>query len=205
MIDLYTWTTPNGFKARIALEEMDLEYRLHPVNLGKGEQHEPGFLAISPNNKIPAIVDRDGPDGRSLSLFESGAILVYLAEKTGRYLPSGPEDRAITMQWLMWQMGGIGPMMGQAFHFLRSAKEPVEYAIDRYVGEVERLFRVADDQLAENPFLAGSYSIADMAAFPWMRVAPRVEIDLEEYPNVQRWLDEVGERPAVQRGIGPLE
>jgi GST-like protein len=205
MIDLYSWKTPNGHKVHIALEEMELDYELHPVNLGQGQQFEPEFLAVSPNNKIPAVVDREGPGGRPLSVFESGAILVYLAEKCGRLLPADPGRRAETLQWLMWQMGGIGPMMGQAYHFIHAADEEIPYAIARYGDEVRRLFGVADRQLAGRPCLAGDYSIADIAAYPWMRLAGQIGIDLEPYPHVRRWLDEVGERPAVQKGLTLIE
>jgi GST-like protein len=205
MIDLYSWKTPNGHKIHIALEEMKLAHEVHPVDIGQGEQFKPEFLAASPNNKIPAIVDREGSGGRPLSVFESGAILIYLAEKSGRFLPTDPGRRAETLQWLMWQMGGIGPMMGQAFHFIRTAEEDIPYAVKRYSDEVRRLFGVADKYLAGHAYLGGEYSIADMAAYPWMRLAGHLEIDLAPYAHVRRWLDEIGERPAVQKGLTLIE
>jgi GST-like protein len=205
VIDLYSWKTPNGHKIHIALEEMKLAYEVHPVDIGQGEQFKPEFLAVSPNNKIPAIVDREGSGGRPLSVFESGAILIYLAEKSGRFLPTDPGRRAETLQWLMWQMGGIGPMMGQAFHFIRTAEEDIPYAVKRYSDEVRRLFGVADKYLAGHAYLGGEYSIADMAAYPWMRLAGHLEIDLARYAHVRRWLDEIGERPAVQKGLTLIE
>lgn len=202
MIDLYTWTTPNGRKVSIFLEETGLPYRVHPVDIGKGAQYEPAFLAISPNNKIPAIVDRASPDGEPVSVFESGAILVYLAEKTGRFLPPGGPARARTVQWLMFQMGGIGPMFGQAYHFQHAAPRKLDYAIDRYVRETERLLAVMDGVLADAAYVAGDYSIADMASYPW--VAPvMAESDRyrDRFPAVTAWLDRVGGRDGVQRGM----
>ena len=173
MIDLYTWTTPNGRKVSIMLEETGLAYRVKPVDIGRGEQFAPDFLAISPNNRIPAIVDHDGPDGRPLSLFESGAILLYLSYKTGRFLPVEVEQQFKVMQWLMFQMGGIGPMFGQAHHFLRAAPQPVPYAIERYSNEVRRLYKVLDQQLQDRDCLANSYSIADIATYPWIAACRR--------------------------------
>jgi GST-like protein len=201
-IDLYTWTTPNGRKLSIALEELGLPYTAHPVNIGKNEQFDPDFLKISPNNKIPAIVDSDGPDGKPISLFETGAILIYLAEKTGRLLPEDPRARYDCLVWLMWQMGGFGPMLGQAHHFLRFAKEDVPYAKERYHKETQRLYGVLDKRLAEVPYLAGdTYSIADIATYPWAARHEWHQIDLADYPNVKRWYDELSARPAVEKGM----
>lgn len=205
MIDLYTWTTPNGRKASIMLEETGLPYEVHPVNIGKDEQFAPAFLKISPNNRIPAIVDNDEDSG-PLSVFESGAILIYLAEKTGKFLAPKGEQRAKTLEWLMWQMGGVGPMLGQANHFINSAPEQIPYAIDRYVGEGARLIKVLDKRLGEAQFMGGDYSIADMATYPWLKVAfdliAQAKPDVVgEGANVKRWLEEVGARPAVQRGM----
>lgn len=202
MIDLYTWGTPNGRKVSIMLEETGLPYRVHTVDITKDEQFAPDFLAISPNNKIPAIVDQDGPEGQPLSLFESGAILFYLAEKTGQLLPSDPRGRYVTMQWLMFQMGGVGPMLGQAHHFRRFAKEQIPYAIDRYTNETRRLYGVIDRRLGESRWLAGDdYSIADIATYPWIMRHEWQGVDLAEFPNVARWAQAMGERPAVQRGM----
>lgn len=200
-IDLYTWSTPNGRKISIALEEMGLAYAVHPVNITKDEQFAPAFLAISPNNKIPAIVDPEGPDGRPLALFESGAILLYLAEKTGRFLPSAPRARYEVIQWLMWQMGGFGPMLGQAHHFRRFAKEQIPYAIDRYTSETRRLYGVLDARLADSEYLGEAYSIADMATYPWAARHPWQGIALEDFPAVKRWYDALSARPAVERGM----
>ncbi len=202
-IDLYTWGTPNGRKASIMLEELALPYTVHEVNIGKGEQHEPAFLAISPNNRIPAIVDPDGPGGAPLALFESGAILVYLAEKTGSaLLPASGAERAVTFQWLMWQMGGLGPMVGQAHHFLFQPKEVVPYGQKRYHDETKRLYGVLDRRLAEAEYMAGSfYSVADIATYPWIARFERHQVDLAEYPHVKRWFDAVGARPAVVKGM----
>lgn len=205
MIDVHTWPTPNGHKIHIALEELGLPYRVHPVNIRTGDQFKPEFLAISPNNRIPAIVDPDGPDGRPMSLFESGAILIYLADKTGRLLPAAGEARYRTLQWLMWQMGGVGPMFGQANHFRAYAKEPQPYPIERYTNESNRLTRVLDTRLAESAWVAGDeYTIADIAIFPWMRGSEKRGVDLAAYPNVQRWFDAIGARPAVQRALQVL-
>lgn len=202
MIDLYTWPTPNGWKIHIMLEECGLEYRPHAVNIGKGEQHEPEFLAISPNNRIPAIVDQDGPGGESISVFESGAILIYLAEKTGKFYAQDPRQRAQINQWLMWQMGGVGPMLGQNHHFVKYAPEQIPYAQTRYINETARLYGVADRQLAKNTYLAGEdYTIADMACYGWMSLWEGQKQDISDFPNVARWLDALGERPGVQRGM----
>ncbi|MDJ0610911.1 MAG: glutathione S-transferase N-terminal domain-containing protein [Kiloniellales bacterium] len=200
-LDLYTWTTPNGRKISIALEELELPYRVHPINIGKGDQHAPEFLAISPNNKIPALVDPEGPGGEPLALFESGAILLYLAEKTGRLMPAEPVARLTALQWLMWQMGGFGPMLGQAHHFRRFAPEQIPYAVDRYTNETRRLYGVLDKRLAEAEFLAGDYSMADIATFPWAARHEWQGIELEEFPQVKRWYDVIAERPAVVRGM----
>jgi len=201
MIELYTWTTPNGWKVSIALEELGLPYEVHPVNIGAGEQFRPEFLAISPNNKIPAIVDREGPSGRRISVFESGAILVYLAEKTGRLLPKDAEGRMRALEWLMFQMGSIGPMLGQVHHFRSYAPEKIPYAIDRYTNEARRLYGVLDRRLAQAEYLAGEYSIADIAVYPWVRVPDRQGVQIGEYPNVSRWRDAMAQRPAVVRGL----
>jgi len=205
MIELYTWPTPNGHKVHIMLEETGLSYEVHPVDIGKGDQFSDHFLKISPNNKIPAIVDRDGPNSHPLPLFESGAILQYLAEKTGYFLPNDWAGRYRTLQWLMWQMGGLGPMAGQAHHFRQYAPERVQYAYDRYTNETRRLYAVMENRLQEAPYLAGQhYTIADIAAFPWTRSASKHGVDLAEFPHVQRWHDAIAERPAVQRGVQVL-
>jgi GST-like protein len=205
MIDVYTWPTPNGHKVHITLEETGLEYRVHGVNIREGEQFKPDFLKISPNNRIPAIVDHDGPNGKPISIFESGAILLYLASKTGKLLPSDLHARWCCTQWLMWQMGGLGPMMGQANHFRRYAKDKIQYAIDRYTSEANRLTRVLDKRLAEARYTAGrEYSISDIAIFPWLRGADQRGVNLEDYPHAKRWFDEINARPAVQRGCKVL-
>ena len=201
MIDFYTWTTPNGRKVSIMLEECGLPYRVHKVDIGKGEQFRPEFLAINPNNRIPAIVDAEGPEGTPLPLFESGAILVYLAGKTGRFLPESTSGKYIALQWLMFQMGGVGPMFGQAHHFLRAAPEQVPYGIKRYTDETRRLYGVLDKRLGEAPFLAGEYSIADMATFPWVARHEWHKVALADFPNVKRWYDTIALRPAVVRGM----
>ncbi len=201
MIDFYTWTTPNGRKVSIMLEECGLPYRVHKVDIGKGEQFRPEFLALNPNNRIPAIVDAEGPEGKPLPLFESGAILVYLAGKTGRFLPESTTGKYIALQWLMFQMGGVGPMFGQAHHFLRAAPEQVPYGIKRYTDEARRLYGVLDKRLGEAPFLAGEYSIADMATFPWVARHEWHKVALADFPNVKRWYDTIALRPAVVRGM----
>ena len=201
MIDLYTWTTPNGRKASIMLEETGLAYRVKPVDIGKGEQFAPEFLAISPNNRIPAIVDHDGPQGRPMPLFESGAILLYLAFKTGKFLPVDVTQQFKVIQWLMFQMGGVGPMFGQVHHFLRAAPEPVPYAIARYTNEARRLYKVLDQQLQGQQFIAGAYSVADIATYPWIARHAWHTVDLGEFPAVKQWFERVGARPAVQRGM----
>jgi GSH-dependent disulfide-bond oxidoreductase len=201
MIELYTWTTPNGRKASIMLEEVGLAYAVHPVDISKGAQFHPDFVAINPNSKIPAIVDRDGPGGAAFSVFESGAILIYLAEKTGKLLAREPRPRSETLQWLMFQMGGVGPMFGQAHHFLRAAPEPVPYGIERYTKETRRLYGVLNKRLGEEAYLAGEYSIADIATFPWVARHEWHKVDLTEFPNVARWYAAIAERPAVTRGM----
>ena len=206
MIDLYTAATPNGQKVHIMLEETGLPYNEHYVSIDKGEQFAPEFLAISPNNKIPAIVDHDGPGGETVSIFESGCILQYLAEKTGRFLPDSPLKRIETMEWLFWQMGGFGPMLGQAHHFRAYAPERIQYAYDRYSNEAQRLYQVLDRRLAgRNYVAAGEYTIADMAIFPWCRLHGRQGQDLADYPNVKRWFDAIAQRPAVIRDMAKLE
>ena len=205
MIDLYTWPTPNGHKVHIFLEETGLEYNVIPVNILTGDQFDPEFLKISPNNKMPAMVDRDGPDGKPYAVFESGAMLLYLAEKTGRFMPTGMAERYTVIQWLMFQMGGIGPMLGQAHHFRLYAPEKIEYAFNRYTNEASRLYRVVDTRLADAEYLAGDYSIADMATYPWLRYHENQGQKLEDYPHLKRWYDALSERPAVQRGLAVLQ
>ena len=205
MIDLYTWSSPNGSKVQIMLEETGLDFELHPVNLGEGEQNKSDYLAINPNGKIPAIVDRDGPGGDEVTVFESGAILLYLAEKSGKYLPEDPAVRWRVTSWLMFQMAGIGPSLAQAGYFLNRAPEPVPHAVERSINEAERLYGVVDRRLAEVEFLAGDYSIADIASYPWIRNHQRFGLDIADYPNVGRWLETIGARPAVQRGLEVLE
>ena len=202
MIDVYSWSTPNGHKIHIMLEECGLSYRLHPVDIGKGEQFEPEFLAISPNNKIPAMTDSDGPDGKPVSLFESGAMLVYLAGKTGKFLGKTDRERYDTLQWLMFQMGGVGPMLGQTHHFRNYAPEKIEYAINRYTNETSRLYGVMDRQLAKTgAYIAGrSYTIADIAIWPWLRNWKGQGQNMDDHPHLKRWFEAIGERPAVQRG-----
>jgi GST-like protein len=202
MIDLYTWGTPNGRKVSIMLEECGLPYRTHAVNIGKNEQFTPGFIAINPNGKIPAIVDSEGPDGKPISIFESGAILLYLAGKTGKFLPASVRDKYDALQWLMFQMGGVGPMIGQAHHFLRAAPEKVPYGIDRYSKETRRLYGVLDRHLANTPYLAaGEYGVADIATYPWIARHEWHQVALADFPSVKRWFDTISARPAVVRGM----
>jgi GSH-dependent disulfide-bond oxidoreductase len=202
MIDLYTFTTPNGRKVSIALEELGLPYKAHVVDITKGDQFKPEFLAINPNNKIPAIVDHQGPGGKPLSVFESGAILLYLAEKTGKLLPADPRARTEAVQWLMFQMSAVGPMLGQLGHFKRFAKEQIPYAIERYTKESERILGVMDKHLAQHEFLAPEYSVADIATYPWLAGATQFYPELlPAVAHVRRWMDTVGARPAVQRGM----
>ncbi len=204
-IDLYSWATPNGHKVHIALEELGLAYETHAIDISKGDQFDPAFLKISPNNRIPAIVDPEGPDGQPIALFESGAILIYLAEKTGKLLPAAGAGRYAVLQWLMWQMGGLGPMLGQAHHFLQYAPEDVPYAKARYANEAQRLYNVLDKRLGEARFLGGDdYSIADIAAWPWTRRPERQNVDTSALDNYRRWFDEIAARPAVQRGVEVL-
>ena len=205
MIDVYTWPTPNGHKVHIMLEECGLPYRAIPVDIGAGDQFKPDFLQISPNNKIPALVDPEGPDGKPISLFESGAILVYLAGKTGRFLGKTDRARYEVLQWLMFQMGGVGPMLGQAHHFRIYAPEKVPYAIDRYTNEAKRLYGVIDRRLASSKWLGGKdYSIADMAVFPWLRSWQNQGVQITDYPQLHRWFETIAARPAVQRGVQVL-
>ncbi|MCU7369813.1 glutathione binding-like protein [Paucibacter sp. O1-1] len=205
MIEVYSWPTPNGHKVHIMLEECDLPYKVIPVDIGSGAQFEPGFLSISPNNKIPAIVDPDGPEGKPISLFESGAILLYLAGKTGRLLPAGTAAKYEVLQWLMFQMGGVGPMLGQAHHFRIYAPEKIDYAINRYSNEARRLYGVINKRLAASTYLGGpEYSIADVATFPWLRSWKNQGVELGDYPHLKGWFDEISARPAVQRGVEVL-
>jgi len=202
MIELYTWGTPNGRKISVMLEECGLDYQVFPVNISKDEQFEPDFLKISPNNKIPAIVDHDGPGGKPIPVFETGAILIYLAQKTGKFLPAEPHAFTDVMQWLMWQMGGAGPMMGQAHHFRRFAPEKIPYAIDRYTNETRRLYGVADKQLSQHDWLAADqYSIADIATFPWIARHEWQGMELADFPNLKRWYDAIWARDAVKKGF----
>jgi GST-like protein len=201
MIDLYTWTTPNGRKISIMLEELGLAYEVHPVNFSKDEQFKPEFLAISPNNKIPAIVDRDGSGKKPYSLFESGAILMYLAEKTGKLMPKEMGPRYEVVEWLMFQMGGVGPMFGQAHYFLRHSPENEPFGRERFQKEVARLYGVMNKRLGESPFLAGEYSIADIAVYPWVARYEMHRTKLEDFPNVKRWYDAISTRSAVMRGM----
>jgi GST-like protein len=200
-IDLYYWPTPNGWKITVMLEEVGLPYNIIPVNIGKGDQFKPDFLAISPNNRMPAIVDSDGPDGKPISVFESGAILQYLGRKTGRFYPADERKRVEVDEWLFWQVGGFGPMLGQTHHFRIYAPEKVAYAIDRYTNEANRLYGVLDRRLADREFVAGEYSIADMAIAPWAKLWDRQGQNIDEFPHVKRWLEAVLQRPAVQRAI----
>ena len=203
MIELYTWGTPNGRKVSIMLEECGLPYQVHKINIGTNtEQFAPEYLRINPNGKIPSIVDPDGADGAPLAMMESGAILIHLGEKTGKFIPSGARGRSVCLQWLMFQMGSVGPMFGQCHHFLRAAKEKVPYAIERFTREKDRLYRVLDTRLTEVPFLAGEeYSIADIATFPWVSRYEWHQTNLNDYPGVKRWFDTIAARPAVQRGM----
>ena len=200
MLDVYYWGTPNGLKIKLFLEEAELPYRIIPVDIGKGEQFDPAFLRIAPNNRIPALVDDEPADGGPpLSLFESGAILLYLAEKTGRFIPAELRGRAQVLQWLFWQVGGLGPMAGQNHHFSHYAPEKIPYAVERYVKETNRLYGVLDKRLADRPFIAGAYSIADMASYPWIVPYERQGQRLEDFPHLKRWFEAVANRPAVKR------
>lgn len=209
MIDIYSWPTPNGHKVHIMLEECGLrlgrDWRAHPVNIGSGDQFEPAFLKISPNNKIPALVDPHGPDGKPITLFESGAILLYLAAKTGKFLPKNDRAKFEVLQWLMFQMSSVGPMLGQAHHFRIYAPEKIDYAINRYTHEAKRLYGVMDKRLSASKFIAGpTYSIADMAIFPWLRSWKNQGIDWADYPHLKAWFDKIAERAAVKRGVAVL-
>jgi GST-like protein len=205
MVEVYSWATPNGHKVHIMLEECGLPYRAIAVDIGKGEQFQPDFLRISPNNKIPTLVDPDGPDGQPISLFESGAILLYLAGKTGRLLPASTHGRYEVLQWLMFQMASVGPMLGQAHHFRIYAPEKIPYAIERYTNEARRLYGVMNRRLAQSTYIAGpEYSIADIAIFPWLRSWKNQGIDWNDYPHLKGWFDEIAKRPAVQRGVAVL-
>lgn len=204
-IELYYWPTPNGHKITIFMEEAGLPYQVHPVDIGNGDQFKPDFLKLSPNNKMPAIVDPDGPDGKPLAIFESGAILMYLAEKTGKYLPASIRERYQVIEWLMFQMAGLGPMLGQAHHFRGYAPEKLPYAIERYTKEASRLYGVLDRRLAGQDYVAGEYSIADMAIYPWIISHERQGQNLADFPYLKRWFERVGARAAVQRGIAVLE
>jgi GST-like protein len=205
MIDLYTWPTPNGHKIHIMLEECGLPYKVHAINIGTGDQFKSAFLKISPNNKIPALVDSDGPDGKPIALFESGAILLYLAGKTGKFLPQRDRAKYDVLQWLMFQMGGVGPMLGQAHHFRIYAPEKIEYGINRYTNEAKRLYGVMDKQLKNHDWIAGDeYSVADMAIFPWLRSWQNQGIDWADYPHLKVWFDRIAERPAVQKAVQVL-
>ncbi len=201
MIELYTWGTPNGRKVSVMLEECGLPYAVHKINIGQNEQFTPAFLTHSPNGKIPAILDPDGPDGKPISLFESGAILVYLSGKTGQFLPNSDRGKYEALQWLMFQMGGVGPMFGQTHHFMRAAPEVVPYGIERYHKETKRLYGVLNEQLCKVHYLAGEYSIADMATYPWVARHEWHKVDLNEFANVKRWYEKIGSREAVQRGM----
>lgn len=209
MIDVYSWPTPNGHKVHIMLEECGLrlgrDWRVHPVNIGRGDQFQPEFLKISPNNKIPALVDTEGPDGKPISLFESGAILLYLAAKTGKFLPKSDRAKFKVLEWLMFQMGGVGPMLGQAHHFRIYAPEKIDYAINRYTNEARRLYGVMDKQLADHKYIAGNqYTVADIAIFPWLRSWQNQGIDWADHPRLKDWFDRIAARPAVARGVAVL-
>ncbi len=201
MLELWTWPTSNGHKIHIMLEELQLAYKIIPVNISTGDQFAPDFLSVSPNNKVPAIRDSDGPGGEPITLFESGAILIYLAEKHGRLIPTDPAARYVCLQWLFFQMAGLGPMTGQYNHFHHTAAVQIDYAKERYANEVGRLYRVLEKRLSQVEYLAGDYSIADIATFPWMRHPDRRGIDIEDFPSIKRWSDAINNRPAVQRGF----
>lgn len=207
MLDLYFWPTPNGYKVSILLEELGVPYNVVPVHIGKGAQFTPEYIAINPNSKIPALVDHEGPDGRALPMFESGAIMMYLAEKHGfRFLPQETRARYLVIQWLMFQMSGLGPMLGQAHHFRNYTPDPVEYGIKRYTSEAGRLYGVVDRRLGESDYIAGAdYTIADMAIYPWLRAHKLQGQNIEDYPNIQRWYKQVRARPGVQRGLAVMD
>ncbi|MEE8248418.1 MAG: glutathione binding-like protein [Alphaproteobacteria bacterium] len=205
MIELYSAATPNGQKIHIMLEECGLDYAVHWIDIDRGEQFDPEFLKFSPNNKIPAIIDREAPGGAPFAVFESGAILIYLAEKTGRFLPTEALARSTVLQWLMFQMGSVGPMLGQAHHFRAYTRDKIAYAIERYTGEAGRIYNILDKRLGDHEFLAGDYSIADMATFPWIRLHGRQGQELEAFPNLRRWFEAIARRPAVARDMEKLE
>ena len=204
MIELYTWGTPNGKKASVMLEEVGLPYHVHPINIGKGDQFAADYVKLNPNSKIPTIVDTEGPGGKPITVFESGAILIYLAEKTGKLLSREPRARMEAIEWLMFQMGGVGPMFGQAHHFLRQAPEQIPYAQERYAKEARRLYGVMEKRLGDVPYLAGDYSIADVATFPWVARHEWHRVELKDFPSVERWYKAIGARPAVERGMNVL-
>ena len=204
MIDVYFWPTPNGQKVTIALEELRLPYNVIPINIGKGDQFKPEFLKISPNNKMPAIVDSDGPGSKTISIFESGAILIYPAEKAGRLMPTDARGRYKVLEWLMFQMGSVGPMLGQAHHFRRYAPEQIRYAIERYTNEARRIYGVVDKRVGEVPYLAGEYSIADIATYPWLKLHKLQGQKLEDFPNLKRWYEAMEARPAVRKGMAVM-
>ncbi len=204
MIDVYFWPTPNGYKVTVTLEELGLRYNVIPVNIGKGDQFKPEFLKISPNNRMPAIIDPDGPDGKPFPIFESGAILMYLAEKHGKLMPTDTRRKYEVIEWLMFQMASVGPMLGQAHHFRRYAPEQLQYAIDRYTNEARRIYNVIDKRVGEAPYLAGDYSIADIATFPWLIPHKLQGQSIEDFPNLKRWYDAIMERPAVKRGLAVM-
>lgn len=201
MLHLYSWPTPNGHKLHIMLAELEVSYQLHPINIMKGEQLTPEYLKINPNNKIPALIDEDGPERKTITIFESGAILFYLAEKYQRFFGNNSHERYQIMQWLMFQMSGLGPMLGQAHHFRVYAPQAVSYGIERYTKEAKRLYNVLDKRLQQQPFLAGAYSIADIAAFPWIRLWPKQGVQIGDFPHVQRWLTQIEQRPAVKKAL----
>lgn len=205
MIDLYTWPTPNGQKVHIMLEEVGLPYKVIPINIGKGDQFDPAYLKISPNNKMPAIVDQDGPDGKPIAMFESGAILMYLAEKTGKFMPQETRAKYDVIQWLMFQMASVGPMLGQAHHFRGYAPEKIQYAIDRYTNEAGRIYGVVDRRLADHEYVAGDYSIADMAIWPWFALRERQGQSFDDFKHVGRWFEQIKARPAVTKGMEILQ
>ena len=204
MIDVYFWPTPNGHKVTIALEELRLPYNLIPINIGKGDQFKSEFLKISPNNKMPGMVDPDRPGGKPISIFESGAILIYLAEKTGRLTPTDARGRYNVLEWLMFQMASVGPMLGQAHHFRRYAPEQIQYAIDRYTNEAKRIYSVIDKRVGDVPYLAVEYSIADIATYPWLKLHKLQGQRLEDFPNLKRWYEAIEARPAVQKGMAVM-
>jgi len=204
MIDVYFWPTPNGQKVTIALEELGLPYNVIPINIGKGDQFKSEFLKISPNNKMPTIVDAEGPSGKPISIFESGAILIYLAEKTGRLMPTDARGRYRVLEWLMFQMGSVGPMLGQAHHFRRYAPEQIRYAIERYTNEARRIYGVVDKRVGEVPYLVGEYSIADIATYPWLKLHKLQGQNLEDFPNLKRWYEAIEARSAVQKGMAVM-